>query len=164
MRAVLLRRLETDEHGLALAREHAGVVALHPPEVREIEDVVGRADHERVELLLGHQRAHALELRVVSRPGHRVILEQAPEWSERLGERLLATPTDPTTSGRGRRRLAVRLLPRDHGVAQHADPLDLALHDVAGLEVERGGVGENPATPETVPVETTSPAEYPRAE
>ena len=36
-----------------------------------------------------------------------------------------------------RRGLAVRLLPRDDRVAQHADPLDLGLHHVAGLEVER---------------------------
>ena len=35
-----------------------------------------------------------------------------------------------------RRRLAVALLPRDDRVAQHADPLDLGLDDVAGLEVE----------------------------
>ena len=47
-----------------------GVVALHAPEVRQVEDVVGRADDERVELRLGHERAHALELRVVPRPGH----------------------------------------------------------------------------------------------
>ena len=49
-RRILLRRLETDEHRLAFAREHARVVPLHPPEVREVEDVVGRADDERVEL------------------------------------------------------------------------------------------------------------------
>src|SRR5215208_3715314 len=39
-----------------------------------------------------------------------------------------------------RRGLAVRLLPRNDGVPQHADPLDLSLDHVAGLEVERGGV------------------------
>ena len=46
------------------------VVALHPPEVRQVEDVVRRADDDRVELLLGHERADALELRVVAGPGH----------------------------------------------------------------------------------------------
>src|SRR5581483_8245323 len=67
---VIGRGLEDDQHGLALAREHAGVVALHPPEVGQVEDVVGRADDERVEPVLVHQRTHALELRVVPRPGH----------------------------------------------------------------------------------------------
>ena len=70
-RRVLLRGLQAAQHGLALAREDAGVVALHPPEVRQVEDVVGRADDERVEPLVRHQRTHALELRVVARPGHR---------------------------------------------------------------------------------------------
>ena len=55
---------------LALAREDDRVVALHAPEVRQVEDVVGRADDERVELVLGHQRANAVELRVVARPAH----------------------------------------------------------------------------------------------
>ncbi len=70
VRRVLLGRLETDQRRLALTREDARVVPLHPPEVREVEDVVGRADDERVELVLGHERAHALELRVVARPAH----------------------------------------------------------------------------------------------
>ena len=69
-RRVLLGRLEADEHRLALAREDARVVSLHSPEVRQVEDVVGRAHDERVELVLGHERAHALELRVVARPAH----------------------------------------------------------------------------------------------
>ena len=46
----------------------------------------------------------------------------------------------------------MRLLPRDDRVAQNADPLDLGLDDVAGLEVERGGSSLKPATPDTVPV------------
>ena len=70
-RGVLLRRLDRDQHRLALAREDAGVVALHPPEVRQVEDVVGRADDERIELLLRHQRADAVELRVVAGPASR---------------------------------------------------------------------------------------------
>ena len=73
-RRVLLRRLEADEHRLALAREDARVVPLHPPEVRQVEDVVGRPHDERVELVLGHERANALELRVVARPAHAPIL------------------------------------------------------------------------------------------
>ena len=67
---VRLRRLEADQHRIALPREDDGVVALHPPEVRQVEDVVGRAGNEHVELLVGHQRAHAVELRVVARPAH----------------------------------------------------------------------------------------------
>jgi hypothetical protein len=69
-RGVLLRRLDRDQHRLSLPREDAGVVALHAPEVREVEDVVGRADDQRVELRLRHERADAVELRVVARPGH----------------------------------------------------------------------------------------------
>ena len=107
--------LEADQHGLALAREDARVVALHAPEVRQVEHRVGRAHDERIELALGHQRAHALRA--------------SPRRAAR-------SPAHPR-----RRGLAVALLPRDHRVAQHADALDLALHDVAGLEVERGGVG-----------------------
>ena len=75
-RRVLLRRLEADEHRLAVAREDARVVALHAPEVRQVEDVVGRAHDERVELPLGHERAHAIELRVVARPGHNASSQQ----------------------------------------------------------------------------------------
>ena len=67
---VRLRGLEADEHRIALTREDDRVVPLHPPEVRQVEDVVGRADDERVELLLGHQLAHAAELGVVARPAH----------------------------------------------------------------------------------------------
>ena len=68
---VVARRLEADQRRLALGREDDGVVALHPPEVRQVEDVVGRADDERVEAALAHQRADAVELRVVARPAHR---------------------------------------------------------------------------------------------
>src|SRR6266852_5313516 len=68
---ILGRRLEADQHGLALAREDTRVVALHAPEVREIEDVVGSADDERVETLVRHERADTLELLLVVRPGHR---------------------------------------------------------------------------------------------
>ncbi len=62
--------LEADEDRLALARKHADVVALHPPEVGEVEDVVGRADDERVQPTFVHQLAHPIELGVVARPGH----------------------------------------------------------------------------------------------
>ena len=69
-----------------------GVVPLHAPEVRQVEDVVGRADDERVELVLGHERAHALELRVVPRPGHAAILrlglEDEPEPEDQNGQEL----------------------------------------------------------------------------
>ena len=44
-----LRRLQADERRLALAREDGHVVALHRPEVRQVEDVVGRAHDERVD-------------------------------------------------------------------------------------------------------------------
>jgi hypothetical protein len=69
---VLRARLEADEHGVALARKDDGVVAFHAPEVRQVEDVVGRAHDERVHPALGHQGPHALELRVVPRPAHPV--------------------------------------------------------------------------------------------
>ena len=69
-RGVLGGRLEADQDGLALAREHAGVVALHPPEVRQVEDVVGSADDEGVEVALRHQRPDAIELGVVPLPAH----------------------------------------------------------------------------------------------
>ena len=69
-RGVVGRGLEADQHGLALAREDARVVALHAPEVRQVEHGVRRAHDERVELALGHERAHARELRLVTRPGH----------------------------------------------------------------------------------------------
>src|SRR5215210_892542 len=39
-----------------------------------------------------------------------------------------------------RRRLPVRFPPGDNRVAEHADLLDLSLHHIAGLEVQRGGV------------------------
>ncbi len=67
---VCLRGLEADEHRIALTREDDRVVALHPPEVRQVEDVVGRANDEHIELLLGHQLPHAVELGVVARPAH----------------------------------------------------------------------------------------------
>ena len=73
---VLLRRLDRDQHRLALAREDARVVALHAPEVREVEDVVRSADDERIELRLRHERADAVELDVVARPGHHAILRR----------------------------------------------------------------------------------------
>src|SRR5919197_2988142 len=41
-------------------------------------------------------------------------------------------PTHPRRS-----RLAMRLLPRDDGISQDADVLDLGLHHVPGLQVER---------------------------
>jgi hypothetical protein len=67
---VVLRGFEADENGLALAREDTGVVPLHAPEVGEVEDVVGCTDDQRVESVLVHQRAYALQLRVVTRPAH----------------------------------------------------------------------------------------------
>ncbi len=70
---VLLGGLEAEERRLALAREDDGVVALHAPEVRQVEDVVGRADDQRVELLLRHQPAHAFELGVVAGPAHEIV-------------------------------------------------------------------------------------------
>src|SRR6185312_406400 len=70
-RGVLLRRLEADQDRLAVPREDAGVIALHPPEIRQVEHVVGRADDERIQVVLRHQRADAVEFRVVARPAHR---------------------------------------------------------------------------------------------
>src|SRR4029079_19058746 len=69
-RRIVFGCLEADQHRVALTRKDAGVVALHAPEVRQVEDVVGRAHDERIEVALGHQRADALELRVVALPAH----------------------------------------------------------------------------------------------
>ena len=69
-RGVLGGRLEAEQDRLALAREDAGVVALHAPEVRQVEHVVGRPDDERVELALRHQGPNPVELLVVLRPAH----------------------------------------------------------------------------------------------
>src|SRR5206468_6780240 len=74
---IVERRLECEQRRVALAREDDDVVALHREEVREVQDVVGRADDERVDVLLGHQRADALELRVVARPAHPASLTPA---------------------------------------------------------------------------------------
>ncbi len=74
---IRLRRLQADQHRVALTREDDSVIALHAPEVRQVEDVVGGPDDERVQLLLAHQRAHSLELRVVPGPAHSF----APTWS-----------------------------------------------------------------------------------
>ena len=70
MRDVVRRRLERDQRRLPRPRKDHGFVALHAPEVRQVEDVVGSPDDQRVELLLGHQRPDALELRVVPLPRH----------------------------------------------------------------------------------------------
>ena len=69
-RRVVGRRLEAEQRRLALAGEDDGVPALHAPEVRQVEDVVGRARDDRVDPLPGHQRPHPVELRVVPRPRH----------------------------------------------------------------------------------------------
>ena len=76
-RSVLGGGLEADQHRLALAREDDGLVALHAPEVRQVENVVGRADDQRVEAFFRHQRTHALELRVVAGPAHEIVTVQA---------------------------------------------------------------------------------------
>ena len=64
------RGLEADQDRLALLREDNRVVALHAPEVRQVENVVGCPDNERVELVLDHQRPHAVELGGVACPAH----------------------------------------------------------------------------------------------
>ena len=76
----------------------------------------GVAHDERVELALGHQRAHALE----------------------ASRRRAAEAHQRTRGGAGTPCPSCHEIDR---VPQHADALDLALHHVAGLEVERGGVG-----------------------
>ena len=52
------------------------VVALHAQVVGEIEDVVGRADDEGVEVLLDHRGSEAIQLRIVAGPGHPVAEEE----------------------------------------------------------------------------------------
>jgi hypothetical protein len=48
--------------------------------------------------------------------------------------------------------------PGDDRVGQLADPLDLALDDVAGRRYSSAAFSLKPATPDTVPVEMMSPA------
>ena len=62
--------LDRDQHRRPFAREDRGVVALHPPEVRQVEDVVRRPHDERIEPFLCHQRLNTVELGVVARPAH----------------------------------------------------------------------------------------------
>src|SRR5581483_4930448 len=71
-----------------------------------------------------------------------------PSPVRKRGSSLRSTrwPTNPVMSRllpahAFRRRRSVAFLPGDHGVPEHADLLDLGLHHVAGLEVERRGVG-----------------------
>ena len=73
-RRVVRGRLDAEQRRLALAREDDRVPALHPPEVRQVQDVVRRAGDDRVEPLLTHQGANAIELGVVAGPGHGLIL------------------------------------------------------------------------------------------
>jgi len=49
----------------------------------------------------------------------------------------------------------VPVLPRDHGIAEYDDPLDLRLDHVARLQVERRGVLTEPRHAAEVPVEET---------
>ena len=67
---VVFLRLDGDERGFAFAREDRDVVALHAPVVGEVDDVVGRADDQRVEIMLLHQIADAVQFRFVDRIGH----------------------------------------------------------------------------------------------
>ncbi len=117
-RRVLGRCLEADQDGLALAREHAGVVALHPPEVRQIENVVRGADDEGVELVLRHERAYAIELLVVSGPAHQRTRGGA------------GSPCPSAHEITGFRSVPILSIS-----ASITSP---------GLEVERGGVGAEP--------------------
>jgi hypothetical protein len=72
--------------GLALAREDDRVVALHAPEVRQVEDVVGRADDDRVEVALAISAATRSKLsRRRAGLGHR----SAPLPAARQAMRLL---------------------------------------------------------------------------
>ena len=130
---VLLRRFEADQYGLALAREDDCVVALHAPEVRQIEDVVGRARDDRVEFPLRHQPADTVELRVVPLPAHQ---------RTRAGAGSPCASCHDTT---GFRSTPIRSIS-----ASITSP---------GFRYSDAASSLNPATPETVPVDSTSPAE-----
>jgi hypothetical protein len=73
-RRVVRRGLDAEEGRLTDTGEDDRVPALHPPEVRQVEDVVRRAGDDRVEHGVGHERADPLQLGVVTRPGHSAIL------------------------------------------------------------------------------------------
>ena len=47
-----------------------GVISLHAPIIREIENIVGRAADQRGEILIFHQGANAIEFRFVYGPSH----------------------------------------------------------------------------------------------
>src|SRR6185436_15435575 len=135
---VVSRRLECDQDRLPRAREDHRLVALHPPKVRQVEDVVGSPNDEGVELLVGHQRTDALELRVVSLPPHQRTRSGA------------GSPCASCQETTGFRSTPIRSIS-----ASITSP---------GFRYSDAASGENPATPDTVPVDTTSPAEYPSAE
>ena len=85
---VLCRRSRQISTGSPSRGKTQAFVPLHAPEVREVENVVGRAHDERVEPVLGHQGTDALELRLVSLPGHRNRLRgNAPRACAARGRR-----------------------------------------------------------------------------
>src|SRR4029450_7646264 len=97
----------------ARAGEDDGVVALHAPEVGEVEDVVRGAHDQGIELLLGHERPDAIELRVVSRPAHTAPQGTGPprRTSRPMppsgkGPQMTSTPVS-TSSGNSRSRIRI---------------------------------------------------------
>ena len=94
---VVLARLEAHERRLALEREDARR-SPSCPRSSSGKDVVRRADDERVELALVHERTHAVELRVVARPRHVPSITRRPRASR------AAESADRAARGRGRLR------------------------------------------------------------
>ena len=141
-----------------VARERRPLHArLDAPEVRaaRLEVDVGRGQDSRVR----RARVDALDSRV--RKGERTKVAWSAPSSSRLstyrpapvrkrGSSLRRTRCPitlmprllPAHAGWGRR--SVSVLPGDHRVPEHADLLDLRLHDVARLQVQRGRVRREP--------------------
>ena len=63
-------RLDGNEYGITFAGKHHRVVSLHAPVIGEIKDVVGGAYDQGGDVLIFHQRAHAVEFLLVNGPRH----------------------------------------------------------------------------------------------
>src|SRR4029077_11143613 len=56
--------------GIALLRKNHSVISLHAPVVGEIQDIVRRADDDCADVLILHQGAYAIQLRLILGPSH----------------------------------------------------------------------------------------------
>src|SRR5258708_7441460 len=71
-------RLNNQQRRVALARENREVVALHRPVVRQVEDIVGCARHDRIKVVALHHFADAAPFFLVRSEEHTSEL-QSPD-------------------------------------------------------------------------------------